>query len=103
MAQVAQEKGLFERAKYYFGQVLQLDFNDYASHWGLLQSELKCKNDDEIINQNTPVDSDKELFDNAINAAAHYNYTDVFNSYMDVKQRQIEAIIQRAAQKEARR
>ena len=54
-AETCKSAGLFEQAERYYAMMLDLDRENHATYWGLLQAKLHCRTDTELIRQNTPL------------------------------------------------
>jgi len=93
MAQVTKEREIYNLSEKYYAMILDIDSDDYQSHWGLLQSKLKCKTDDEIVAQDSRIDELVE-YQNTITSAAKRNQP--LDYYMDIKIKQDKAIKERA-------
>ena len=86
-ADVCKERSYFEEAEKYYSMIVGIDNNQYKAYWGILQSRLKCKDDEELIKQETVI-SDVTEFNNAIFAASKSN-DQALTNYIDCKSKQM--------------
>lgn len=92
MAPICKEKGLFEYAEKYYSTLVSLDPMGHKNYWGLLQSKLRCKDDDGLIACDTPL-GEYDEFENAKLAAS--GDKEALAHYIDVELKQSEAIKER--------
>lgn len=98
LATAFQENNDFDMAQKFFSMAIAVDSEDHATYWGLLQSKLNCKTDEEVIEQPTPL-SDYQEFQNALVAAG--SNRDAMAHYIDVQGKQKEWAAKKAKKDKA--
>lgn len=96
VADSCKASSLFDAAEKYYSIMTGIDSSEYKAFWGLLQSKLKCKCDNDLIHQ-TVLISELSEFNNAIVAAG--NNTQVINQIIDCRTKQEQWIKNQAKKK----
>ena len=92
MAPLCQKKSFFGYAEKFYSALISLSPMAHAPYWGLLQSKLRCKEEKELIDCDTPL-SEFDEFENAKLAAS--GDKEALAHYIDIEMRQSEAIKER--------
>ena len=87
---------LFEEAERYYALLVSLKPDDSKAYWGLLQAKLRCRNDDELIEQGIPL-AELPEFENAKNSVGDDEAA--LSRYIDCELKQLK----RQEEKEAER
>lgn len=85
VARICLIKGYFSYSERYFAMSVDMNADDHTAYWGLLQSKLHCKSDEELIGQPDVISEYRE-FQNALLASA--NNSAAMAHYIDVQNKQ---------------
>lgn len=82
LAGLLKDNDYFDEAIKYYNIIVSANKKAYYAYWAILQCKLKCKTDEDLINQKTPLKTIPE-FQDAINSADDETiisrYTNVYN------------------------
>ena len=100
MALYCKENGQFEYAEKYYSTLISMNPMEHKNYWGLLQSKLRCKKEEDLVACDTPLGELVE-FENAKLATG--GDTQALTHYIDIEMAQTDAIKKRRDAEENRR
>jgi hypothetical protein len=81
------QKGLFERAKWYFIVLIRWDQEYHKAYWGIILANNNCRNNEELVQTRVPIDT---LAEYALAIKYARGYVEYENTYTNVLSEQLQ-------------